>query len=130
GKETFPTGRLSRPVDVAFDAEQRQAATTPVTLPPDPQAVAAAQSGSQLAQPQPADAPATTSPREAQFIAAQERRPSLAPLGLYGQLPQADRAVSSPLDSPDNVMQVTFATEGGDFDPAIDPTGTLLAYAS
>jgi len=57
---------------------------------------------------------------------------SVSPLGLYGQLPQIDGSTlpESPLDSPDNLRQVTFASEGADFDPDIDPTGTLLAYAS
>ena len=56
---------------------------------------------------------------------------SVSPLGLYGQLPQVAAALpESPLDSPDNLRQVTFAAEGADFDPDIDPTGTLLAYAS
>jgi len=51
-------------------------------------------------------------------------------LGLYGQLPEVARRRTSPLDSPDNLRQITFATEGADFDPDIDPTGTLLIYAS
>lgn len=56
---------------------------------------------------------------------------SVSPLGLYGQLPQVSDALpESPLDSPDNLRQITFASEGADFDPDIDPTGTLLAYAS
>ena len=56
---------------------------------------------------------------------------SVSPLGLYGQLPQVSSSLpESPLDSPDNLRQVTFAAEGADFDPDVDPTGTLLAYAS
>ncbi len=74
----------------------------------------------------------TSSPilTEPQFISDGPRRRSLTPLGLYGQLPTAQASVASPLDSPDNVIQVTFATEGADFDPAIDPSGQWLAYAS
>lgn len=55
---------------------------------------------------------------------------TVGPLGLYGQLPQAGTQRSSPLDSPDNLRQITFTSEGADFDPDIDPTGTLLVYAS
>ena len=69
-------------------------------------------------------------PPDTQFVTDRPQGSTFASLGLYGQLPQAQDAVSSPLDSPDNVVQVTFATEGSDFDPAIDPTGTYLAYAS
>jgi len=54
----------------------------------------------------------------------------VGPLGLYGQLPHPTQRRSSPLDSPDNLRQVSFATEGADFDPDVDPTGTLLVYAS
>lgn len=62
--------------------------------------------------------------------ASNTRGITVGPLGLYGQLPQVAPRRSSPLDSPDNLRQITFATEGADFDPDIDPTGTLLVYAS
>ena len=51
-------------------------------------------------------------------------------LALYGQLPVAVPQQTSPLDGSDNLSQVTFATEGADFDPAIDPTGTYIAFSS
>lgn len=55
-------------------------------------------------------------------------------LSLYGRLP-ADSSSngngkSSPMDSPDNIRRVTFATEGADFDPQIDPTGQYIVYSS
>lgn len=81
--------------------------------------------------PQPGHAPVVTGrPAEAQFVTTSPGRQALAPLGLYGQLPVAESGASSPLDSPDNITQITFATEGADFDPAVDPTGELLVYAS
>jgi Tol biopolymer transport system component len=55
---------------------------------------------------------------------------SVGALGLYGQLPQQNPSQTSPLDGTGNVRRVTFTTEGADFDPDIDPTGSLLVYAS
>jgi hypothetical protein len=52
---------------------------------------------------------------------------SLSPLGLFGDLP--DRTPTTG-DSPDNLEQVTFVTEGADFDPEVDPTGKYLVFAS
>lgn len=52
------------------------------------------------------------------------------PLALYGQLPDQGPQRQSPLDSPDNLVRVTFADEGADFDPAVDPTGQWIVYAS
>ncbi len=66
----------------------------------------------------------------ARFATNRADNVSIGALGLYGQLPQARPGQSSPLDSPDNLRQISFATEGADFDPDVDPTGTLLAYAS
>ncbi len=51
-------------------------------------------------------------------------------LGLYGQVPNARKTLTSPLDGINNLRQVTFTTEGADFDPDIDPTGTLIVHAS
>ena len=56
--------------------------------------------------------------------------PGPRPIGLYGQIATDTHGRSSQMDSPDNVRRVTFATEGADFDPAIDPAGTSLVYAS
>ncbi len=55
---------------------------------------------------------------------------SIRQLGLYGQLPEAGAQHASTTDSPDNLTHVTFAFEGSDFDPAVDPTGQWLVYAS
>jgi len=49
---------------------------------------------------------------------------------LYGDMPNASFRTASPLDSTENLAQVTFATEGADFDPAISPDGQMLVYAS
>lgn len=55
-------------------------------------------------------------------------------LSLYGRLPEGSSSngagKSSPMDSPDNIRRVTFATEGADFDPQIDPTGQYIVYSS
>ncbi len=75
----------------------------------------------------------TPDPMAGSSVQLASRNASIGTLGLYGQLPGigSSRSMhSSPLDSPDNLRQVTFATEGADFDPDVDPTGTLLVYAS
>lgn len=51
-------------------------------------------------------------------------------LGLYGHIPNTQGTRTSPLDGINNLRQVTFTSEGADFDPDIDPTGTLLVHAS
>lgn len=51
-------------------------------------------------------------------------------LGLYGHIPNAQNARTSPLDGINNLQQVTFTIEGADFDPDIDPTGNWLVHAS
>ena len=70
--------------------------------------------------------------RIGQFTANHTERSTVTvgPLGLFGQLPSVNSQQDSPLDSPDNLRQITFATEGADFDPDVDPTGTMLVYAS
>ncbi|MCX5658181.1 MAG: DPP IV N-terminal domain-containing protein, partial [Planctomycetota bacterium] len=55
---------------------------------------------------------------------------AVRPLTLYGQLPDSGAARQSPLDSPDNLVRVTFADEGSDFDPCVDPSGQSVVYAS
>jgi len=54
---------------------------------------------------------------------------SLAPLGLFGDLPSTTTGGAT-TDSPDNLEQVTFVAEGADFDPEVDPTGKFLLFAS
>jgi TolB protein len=51
-------------------------------------------------------------------------------MGLYGQVRRTRATRTSPLDGINNLNQITFTTEGADFDPDIDPTGSLLVYAS
>jgi Tol biopolymer transport system component len=55
---------------------------------------------------------------------------SIGTMGLYGQLGSSKSPRTSPLDGINNLRQVTFTTEGADFDPDIDPTGSILVYAS
>ena len=50
--------------------------------------------------------------------------------GLYGQLDVIDREGVDSQDGSDNLRRVTFTREGSDFDPAVDPSGTLLVFAS
>jgi Tol biopolymer transport system component len=61
--------------------------------------------------------------------------PRIQNLTLYGRLPHRDNpnpeaGKSSPMDSPDNIRRVTFASQGADFDPQMDPTGKYIVYAS
>ena len=59
------------------------------------------------------------------------RRPSpVQPLGLFGDVPAGEDRRTSPMDSTQNVRQITFTAEGADFDPAVDPTGKWVAFAS
>jgi len=55
---------------------------------------------------------------------------AMRPINLYGQVRGARGGVASPMDSPSNVRQISFTTEGADFDPEIDPTGQFLIFAS
>jgi len=101
-----------------------------------------------------ASASVHTPMRGAPFVTVDEQARATEPvsrsrdtgLSLFGQVPEpvgeadggaynadgstAQAGASSPLDSPRNVRQITFATEGADFDPVTDPTGLWLAYAS
>jgi len=51
-------------------------------------------------------------------------------LGLWGQLPQHVPQRRGALDGPDNLAQVTFATDGADMDPEVDATGQMIVFAS
>lgn len=53
----------------------------------------------------------------------------LGPLSLYSHLGQ-QRQISRPLGRPGNIAQITFASDGADFDPSVDSTGTFLAFAT
>ncbi len=55
---------------------------------------------------------------------------AIGSMGLYGQVRGTRPGRTSPLDGINNLRQITFTSEGADFDPEIDPTGTLLVYAS
>jgi len=51
-------------------------------------------------------------------------------LALWGHVPETDEHRASPLDAADNLRQVTFSTQGADFDIELDPTGEKLYFAS
>ena len=51
-------------------------------------------------------------------------------VSLYGQLPGQRSGPGSPLDGGANTRQVSFTSEGDDFDVAADPTGSKLVFAS
>ncbi len=74
-------------------------------------------------------APSNTDPSVAVANDQPAQRYSPAALALFGQLPFA--TTTSGIDANlDNLRQITFANEGDDFDPAIDPTGKFVVYAS
>ena len=64
------------------------------------------------------------------YAPAYVNRPAVGVLGLYGQVFPVASQKTSPLDGVDNLRRVTTTAEGSDFDPDLDPTGRLLAYAS
>lgn len=74
--------------------------------------------------------PAFASPNDDENTAAAGPTTSDVALSIYGQLPDANNAAQSPLDSPQGVEQATFTTEGSDFDPETDPAGRYLVFAS
>ncbi len=52
-------------------------------------------------------------------------------MNMYGELESTTGALAgSPLDGSTNLVQVSFASEGACVDPAVDPTGTMIAFAS
>jgi TolB protein len=53
-----------------------------------------------------------------------------ARIGMYGELVSYTPNASDKVDGAGNISPITTATEGACFDPAIDPTGQLLAFAS
>ncbi len=67
-----------------------------------------------------------------EFIGRQaESQTTLSALGLFGQLSNGHgQTPGAPMSSADNLMRVTYTVEGADFDPAVDPTGNTLVYAS
>lgn len=51
-------------------------------------------------------------------------------LGLYGQIETGATGTASPLDGSGDIAQVTFTTEGADFDPDVSPRAQTIVYAS
>jgi len=62
--------------------------------------------------------------------AATSDAPTSHDLRLFGRLPGGGDSQAGQIDNADNIRRVTFATEGADFDPQIDPTGRYLVYSS
>lgn len=56
--------------------------------------------------------------------------PSSHDLRLFGRLPGGQKTQGDSINNADNIRRVTFAAEGADFDPQIDPTGQYLVYSS
>ncbi len=55
----------------------------------------------------------------------------LIPMSLYGQTHTGDYTQrTSPLDGIHSLRRITYTSEGADFDPELDPSGTILVYAS
>lgn len=51
-------------------------------------------------------------------------------IGLFGDINDNRESRLSPLDSPNGLKQISFITEGADFDPTITPDGKSLAFSS
>ena len=100
----------------------------------NPESVAAAaahaaeRGGTQFTAPVPASG--NTRPENTEPVSATSGKTSLTPLGLFGDLPERTTPTGSALDSPGNIDQITFTSEGSDFDPEVDATGKHLLFAS
>lgn len=121
------TAIRARPAEETLAAQYAAARTAPLAKPGVPQP-------RNLGEPQfdtPADASGSASSAgvNAQFASAEAGR-ATRPMSLFGQIAGSRAGRSSPLDSPDNIRRVTFATEGADFDPFVDRSGKWLVYAS
>ena len=58
------------------------------------------------------------------------RRSNMDALGLFGQLGPNQQNRTSPGDGTGNLTRMSYTEEGADFGPAVNPAGTVLAYAS
>ena len=68
-------------------------------------------------------------PRPAADLAVARPRPGGTSFLLEGPKSSGPRS-HSPMDGVGNLRKVTFASDGADFDPDLDPTGQWLVYAS
>ncbi|MFP4145248.1 MAG: TolB family protein [Phycisphaeraceae bacterium] len=68
-------------------------------------------------------------PRTPQPIPRRDRVQAPSGLSLFGQVSQVSTTPLS-LEARGNVRQVSFASEGADFDPAVSPDGQTLVFAS
>lgn len=50
-------------------------------------------------------------------------------VGLYGEVQESEWSNGMP-DGQASLLQVSFASEGADFDPEVDPSGQFIVYAS
>jgi TolB protein len=56
-------------------------------------------------------------------------QPSARTVGLFGEMSEGEGMATSP-DGDFNLAQVTFASEGGDGDPDVDPQGRFIVFSS
>ncbi|MCE9592328.1 MAG: DPP IV N-terminal domain-containing protein [Planctomycetes bacterium] len=104
------------------------AVAQPVVAQPAPQAAPADRV--QFATPSEPAMGSDDSPAPVTTAVQREQREQMRGMSLFGQVSDPQPQRSSPLDSPENVRQVTFTGEGSDFDPSIDPTGQWVVFAS
>lgn len=57
-------------------------------------------------------------------------RPGGSSVGLFGELDHGKPGASGPFDGSTNLTQITFASEGADFDPDVDRAGRFVVWAS
>lgn len=70
--------------------------------------------------------------RTARIALRPQARDAAPPVNVYGEMPGAARRPSEPalLDGMESLSQITFALEGGAFDPSISRDGRTIAFAS
>lgn len=129
---TVPHGASHRSRHRSPHSSQRQVASVSPALIEKPLKVATRGRTGRIARPDTGGTHPSDQGGDAHDIrfAASPAAGSTIRLGLYGQLPSAQQDGDHSIEGADNLHRLTFTTEGEDFDPAIDPTGTLLVYAS
>ena len=116
--DAFPQAVQGSGPQASSSPPTTQPSTAQASLLPEPTEAAASGSGAEPAQRGPTSWVTPTA------------LATMRPLGLYGHLPQFQGAGLTAGDGPDNLRQVSFATEGADFDPRTDSTGEWIAFAS
>ncbi len=81
----------------------------------------------------PAQRQAMTAANHSTLVDAKADSMAAYPLSIFGETPNTRVAAMMPhrnFDPTENLSQVTFASEGGDFDPDVSPDGRHVFYAS